>query len=81
MKVYTYSEARRWFARVLDEASEGGEIRIKRRDGTEFTLRPVSGTSSPLDVPGVDADLRREDIMGAIRESRERGPDRESVEN
>ena len=34
MKVYTYSEARRWLARVLDEAREGGEIRIKRRDGS-----------------------------------------------
>ena len=75
MKVYTYSEARRWFARVLDEAREGGEIRIKRRDGSEFSLRPVSGTSSPLDVPGVDTDISCDDILGAIREGRERDPD------
>jgi len=79
MKVYTYSEARRRFARVLDEAREGGEIRIKRRDGTEFALRPVSGTSSPLDVPGVDAGIRLDDIMAAIREGRERDPDRGSA--
>ena len=79
MKVYTYSEARRWFARVLDEAREGGEIRIKRRDGTEFAIRPVSANTSPLDVPGVDAGLRREDIIGAIREGRERDPDRGSA--
>ena len=71
MKVYTYSEARRWFSRVLDEAREGGEIRIKRRDGSEFSLRPVSGTVSPLDVDGVETGLRRKDILGAIREGRE----------
>ena len=76
MKVYTYSEARRWLARVLDEAREGGEIRIKRRDGAEFSLRPVSGTSSPLDVPGVDANVSCNEILGAIREGRERDPNR-----
>ncbi len=75
MKVYTYSEARRWFARVLDEARQGGEIRIRRRDGAEFSLRPVSSVGSPLDVPGVDADLSQDDILGAIREGRERDRD------
>ena len=79
MKVYTYSEARRWLARVLDEAREGGEIRIKRRDGSEFSLRPVSGTASPLDVPGVDTNLSGDDIVDAIREGRERDPDRGSA--
>jgi antitoxin (DNA-binding transcriptional repressor) of toxin-antitoxin stability system len=74
MKVYTYTEARRWLARVLDEAREGGEIRIKRRDGSEFSLRPVPSTGSPLDVPGVDADVSIDDIIGAIREGRERDP-------
>ena len=79
MKVYTYSEARRWLSRVLAKAREGGEIRIKRRDGSEFSLRPVSGKSSPLDVPGVDTDLSCDDILGAIREGRERDPDRGSA--
>jgi antitoxin (DNA-binding transcriptional repressor) of toxin-antitoxin stability system len=72
MKVYTYSEARRWLARVLDEAREGGEIRIKQRDGSEFSLRPVPSAGSPLDVPGVDAGVSLDDIIDAIRESRER---------
>jgi len=75
MKVYTYSEARRWFARVLDEAREGGEIRIRRRDGSEFSLRPVGRAESPLDVPGVDAGVSLADIVGAIREGRERDRD------
>lgn len=78
MKVYTYSEARRWLARVLDEAREGGEVRIKRRDGAEFSLRPVAGSTSPLDVPGVETGLSRQELLDAIREGRERGLDRSS---
>ena len=72
LTVYTCTEARRWFARVLDEAREGGRIRIKRRDGSEFSVRPIPSTGSPLDVAGVDADVSIEDIMGAIREGRQR---------
>ena len=72
MKVYTYSEARQRLARLLDEAGTGGEVRIKRRDGSEFTVRPVPPGGSPLDVPGVDTGVTRDDIIGAIRDSRER---------
>ena len=72
MKVYTYTEARRWLARVLDEARAGGEIRIKRRDGSEFSLRPVPPSGSPLDVEGVDTGLEIAEIAGAVREGRER---------
>lgn len=75
MKVYTYTEARRRFARVLDEAREGGEIRIKRRDGSEFSIRPVPPGGSPLDVHGVETGISVEDIIDALREGRERGPD------
>jgi antitoxin (DNA-binding transcriptional repressor) of toxin-antitoxin stability system len=74
MKVYTYSEARQQLARLLDEARKGGEIRIKRRDGTEFAVRPVRSDASPLDVPGIDTTVTLEDIVAAIRESRERAP-------
>jgi antitoxin (DNA-binding transcriptional repressor) of toxin-antitoxin stability system len=74
MKVYTYSEARQRLARILDEARAGGEVRIKRRDGTEFSVRRVDRRGSPLDVSGVDTDVSREDIVAAIRESREREP-------
>ena len=72
MKVYTYSEARQKLARVLDEAKARGETRIKRQDGTEFTIRPVRSKLSPLDVEGVKTDATMDDILQAIRESRER---------
>ncbi len=74
MRVYTYSEARQQLARLLDEAREQGEIRIKRRDGSEFSVQPVRRTASPLDVPGIETGISREDIVAAIRESRERLP-------
>ncbi len=74
MKVYTYSEARQRFASILDEAREGGGVRIKRRDGSEFLLRSVRTGGSPLDVPGVDSGLGRDEILAALRESRERMP-------
>lgn len=78
MKVYTYSEARQRLARLLDEAGKRGEIRIKRRDGSEFTVRPIPTRGSPLNVAGVDTGVTRDDIVGAIRESREREPGRRS---
>ncbi|MGE0158629.1 MAG: type II toxin-antitoxin system Phd/YefM family antitoxin [Dehalococcoidia bacterium] len=72
MKVYTYSEARQRLARLLDEAKEGGDVRIKRQDGTEFSVRPVRRDRSPLDVPGVATRVTAEEIVSALRESRER---------
>lgn len=73
MKVYTYSEARRLLAQVLNEARDDGEIRIRRQDGTEFSIRPVERTGSPLDVPPARTDVTREEIVEAIRESRRGG--------
>lgn len=48
MTVYTYSEARRNLASVLDEAEREGEVRITRRDGSTFTLKPTP-KGSPFD--------------------------------
>ena len=70
MKVYTYSEARRLLAQLLDEAREGGEVRVRRQDGTEFSIRPVVREGSPLDVESPEAGVTRDEILEAIRESR-----------
>jgi prevent-host-death family protein len=73
MRVYTYSEARQNFASVLETAQIEGSVRITRRDGRIFVVQPVRETRSPLDVPGVDTQLSRAEILTALRESRERG--------
>jgi len=70
MKVYSYSEARQQLSEVLNRARREGEVEIRRRDGQVFIVRPTAGTGSPLDVPGVSADLSRDEIVGLVRESR-----------
>jgi len=72
MTTYTYSEARQKLASVLDEAKNDGEVLIKRRDGSLFTVKLISPNKSPLDVEGVDIDITSEEIIDIIREIRNR---------
>lgn len=72
MRVYTFSEARRKLADLLNRASETGEVRIRRKDGEEYVVRPRRRKGSPLEVPAVEADVNAEDIVSAVREGRER---------
>jgi PHD/YefM family antitoxin component YafN of YafNO toxin-antitoxin module len=70
MKVYTYSEARQNLSTLLEEASRKGEVRIRRRDGSYFVVRPERARSSPLDVEGVDLGLSGREVVELVRESR-----------
>ena len=70
MMVYTYSEARQNLASLLDKAVEEGEVRIKRKDGQVFVIRPEPRQESPLDVEGVDLRLTTPEILKFIREGR-----------
>jgi Antitoxin Phd_YefM, type II toxin-antitoxin system len=70
VKEYTYSEARQRLAALLERARREGAVRIRRKDGQVFVLRPERATGSPLDVPAVGARLSREEIVEAIREGR-----------
>lgn len=68
--VYTYTEARQNFASLLDKAADEGEVRVKRRDGQVFVIRPERTTVSPLDVEGIDLNLSADEILQFIAESR-----------
>jgi hypothetical protein len=70
MKEYTYSEARQNFASLLERARREGAVRIRKRDGQKFILRPDPGKSSPLDVPGLDLDIGRQEIVELVRSMR-----------
>jgi PHD/YefM family antitoxin component YafN of YafNO toxin-antitoxin module len=72
MTIYTYSEARQNLASLLEQARSEGEVRIKRRDGQEFVIKPVRAKGSPFDIKGVDLDLSAEEIVAAVREGRDR---------
>lgn len=72
MNVYTFSEARQKLSSILEQASEEGEVRIKRRDGRIYVLKPEISTKSPLDVKGVDIGISASEIVDIVREGRER---------
>lgn len=71
MKVYSYSEARQRLAELLNCARKEGQVEIRRRDGQAFVIRPSARSGSPLDVPGVEVGLSREQIVGLVHESRQ----------
>ena len=66
MRVYTYSDARQSFKSLLDEAYRSGSVGIRRKDGQIFVLRPEVSKESPLDVPGVDLGLTRDEAIAFL---------------
>ncbi len=72
-KTYTYSEARQNLSSVLDQAEQDGEVRIIRKSGKIFVIRPDSPSRSPLDVPGIKLNLTADEIVNIVREGRARG--------
>lgn len=68
--VYTYTEARQNLASLLDLAVREGEVRVRRKDGQTFVIKPEQTSNSPLDVEGVDLDVTTTEIVQFIRESR-----------
>ena len=72
MTTYTFSEARQKLSSVLEQARNQGEVLIKRKDVSLFIVKPVSSKRSPLDVAGIDVNLKADEIVDIIREVRER---------
>ena len=70
MVVYTYSEARQNLASLLEQAVKEGEVRIKRKDGQTFVIRPEPRADSPLDVEGIDLGITTTEIVQFIHEGR-----------
>ncbi len=71
MRVYSYSEARQQLAELLNRARREGQVEIRRRDGQSFVVRPTERGGSPLEVPGVETGLSREEVVDLVRESRQ----------
>lgn len=71
MKVYTYSEARKRFAEVLNIA-RNEEVIIKRRGDESFTIVFKKNPKSPFDITGIKTKATTKDILEAIKDSRER---------
>jgi Antitoxin Phd_YefM, type II toxin-antitoxin system len=73
MEIYTYSKARQNLSRLLDLALKTGEVKIRRRDGTSFVIKPERDkqAKSPFDVKGIQVKgISRSDILRSIKEGR-----------
>ncbi len=70
MIVYTYSEARQNLASLLEQVVKEGEVRIKRKDGQIFIIRPETKVGSPLDVEGINLGITTAEIVEFIHEGR-----------
>lgn len=68
--VYTYTDARQNLSSLLDVAADEGEVRVKRRDGQVFVIRPEVLKASPLDIEGIDLHITTDEIVQFIAESR-----------
>jgi prevent-host-death family protein len=71
MKVYTYSEARQRLSNILNIARTE-EVVIKRRGGETFSIIFTKSAKSPFDVPGIKTKATTNDILDAVKKSRER---------
>ncbi len=75
MQTYTETES---LADLLTQADQQGAIHIRRADGQLYVLQPHARVSthrpppgrSPLDIPGVETGLTREEIIEFIHEGR-----------
>jgi len=71
VKIYTFSQARQELSRILEE-SKNEEVIISRRCGDLFAIVPRKPRHrSPFDIPGLDKEITRSDIIEAIDDSRE----------
>ena len=68
--MYTYSEARQHFAEVLDSAQRDGGVKIRRRDGRVYVLKPERPDVAPLDVKEVDLAMESDELVNFVREGR-----------
>ncbi len=71
MKVFTYSEARQNLSKLLMIA-QNEDVEIRKRDGSRYSLSSIKEKKgSPFDIKGVKSKATTQDILDAIRDSRE----------
>ena len=68
----TYLETQENLSVLLERAHEQGEVRIERADGQVFILKSEKKRRSVFDIPGINLGVSTEEIVGFVREGRER---------
>ncbi|MEP7135061.1 MAG: type II toxin-antitoxin system Phd/YefM family antitoxin [Chloroflexota bacterium] len=74
--IYTVSQIQKQLTELLQKILRDGQVQFKSQDGQVFVIRPIltakSTKVSPLDVKGIKLPLTTDDILQAVRESRQR---------
>jgi hypothetical protein len=68
--VYTYSNARQSLAFLLEQALREGEVKVRRKDGRVFVIKPEVRSDSPFAVQSMDLGVTTEEIVQFVREGR-----------
>lgn len=68
----TYLETQENLSVLLERASEQGEVRIQRKNGQVFVLKPENKKRFALDVAGIDLGISTEEIVRFVREGRDK---------
>jgi hypothetical protein len=55
---------------LLEQAVRDGEVKIRRKDGQTFVIRPEKRAGSPLDVEGMDLGVTTAEIVQFLQEGR-----------
>ena len=59
-------------AKLLDEVKDGEEVLIKRKDGPYYSIEKAGKPLEAAEWPGVYTGVSRDQIISAVRESREK---------
>jgi|GEM_PF-554854 hypothetical protein len=74
--IYTTSQIQKQLPDLLEKAMLEGKIQFKTKDGRIFVIRlekfEVVPNTSPLDVKSIKLPVTTNEILQAVRESRER---------
>lgn len=70
MTTYSVVKAKKYLERLLKISKQEGSVKIKQKDGVIFTLKPDNKNASPLDIEGIDLEIKTDEIIEIVRESR-----------
>lgn len=74
--MYTTSQVQKQLIELLQKALREGQVQFRSTEGQVFVIRPVTSAkpskSSALDVRGIKLHVTTNDILQAVRESRQR---------
>jgi hypothetical protein len=72
MLTYSHLDALKNFAEILDKAKEGNEILIEGEDGVCFIVKLLPEKKTNYNLPTINLDLSRDEIVEFVREARTR---------